>query len=224
MKKYFAAFVAMIMMLMTAASAETVFVSNEGGSLNLRQGPGKEHESVGFVQHGDVIEVVKRGGDWSLVQTEDGTSGYIKTLYIEGISDIYASDTDYEGYGYTVYVAKATSFRAGAAITAAVFGTLELDTELYVLGSNHFYYLVETQDGERGFVDQEHVSRRAGARFVKVTDAFADVYEEADSSSERVWMQLPVHGFVDVLIHGEEWSKIQKDGQTGWIRTRYLKF
>lgn len=225
MRKCIAAVMAMILMvLMTAAaSAATVFVSNEGGSLNLRQGPGKEHESVGFVQHGDVIEVIKKGGVWSEVRTEDGLTGYIKTLYIEGIDYIYASDTDYDGYGYMAFTNTSAAFRAGATMVSEVMDTFEPGVNLRILGKNRNFYLVETEDRQLGFVQEDHISYEFvdEARFVRGDEWQSPMYEDADSSS-KVIENVPTLATVYVIKDGNYWSKVRYKDKVGWMRSSDL--
>ena len=60
-----------------------VYVRSTGGTLHLRSEPTTKSESLGFVHHGDEIEVLMLGDEWSYIFSfREGRDGYIKTKYI----------------------------------------------------------------------------------------------------------------------------------------------
>ena len=60
-----------------------VYVRAKGGTLHLRSEPTTESESLGIVHHGDEIDVLALGDEWSYIFSyREGTNGYIKTKYI----------------------------------------------------------------------------------------------------------------------------------------------
>ncbi len=61
----------------------TVYVRAKGGTLHLRSEPTTKSESIGIVHHGDEIEVLMLGDEWSYIFSyRNGCDGYIKTKYI----------------------------------------------------------------------------------------------------------------------------------------------
>lgn len=60
-----------------------VYVREKGGTLHLRSAATTESESLGIVHHGDEIEVLMLGEEWSYIFSfREGRDGYIKTKYI----------------------------------------------------------------------------------------------------------------------------------------------
>lgn len=61
----------------------TVDVKKTNGTLHLRSNPTVESESLGIVHHGDHIDVLALGDEWSYIYSyREGKNGYIKTKYI----------------------------------------------------------------------------------------------------------------------------------------------
>jgi len=79
-----AAAAALILALVTgAALAATVYVSKDGGSLNLRAGKGTSYEITGYAVHGESVTVLENSGEWSKIRVErTGKVGYIRSSYI----------------------------------------------------------------------------------------------------------------------------------------------
>ena len=60
-----------------------VYVAKKGGTLHLRSEATTKSESLGIVHHGDEIQVLALGSEWSNIYSyRVGISGYIKTKYI----------------------------------------------------------------------------------------------------------------------------------------------
>ena len=81
---------ALSIMIPAAANAEAdawIKLVYKDGSLNLRSGPGKNYDSIGYVKHGDAVDVYFgdsqtdfEGEEWSHVKVErTGKVGYVKT-------------------------------------------------------------------------------------------------------------------------------------------------
>jgi uncharacterized protein (TIGR02594 family) len=65
-------------------------------SLNLRQGPGKEHPPVETLSRGLVVDEVERSGDWIRVRTPGAREGWVASAYVEaaGTTDPFAPRED----------------------------------------------------------------------------------------------------------------------------------
>ncbi|MEJ2038458.1 MAG: SH3 domain-containing protein, partial [Desulfosarcinaceae bacterium] len=50
-------------------------------ALNLRSGPGVEHEVIGRINQGDVLDVLENVPGWSYVQTPQGSYGWVMKEY-----------------------------------------------------------------------------------------------------------------------------------------------
>jgi SH3 domain protein len=72
------------MVFLTGAAAgwaETVYVVDVI-RVGVRSGPGNEQKSVGLVESGNAVEMLKAGDEWSLIRAENGTEGYVMSRYL----------------------------------------------------------------------------------------------------------------------------------------------
>ena len=59
-------------------------VVTQSGSLNLRDGPGKEYKRIGSLPKGEIVDVLSEVGDWAYVM-DDGISGYASKAYLRPV-------------------------------------------------------------------------------------------------------------------------------------------
>jgi uncharacterized protein YgiM (DUF1202 family) len=57
-------------------------VWTQGGKLNLRAGPGVQHQVLDKCLKGDWVEVVAHSGGWSKVRLADGAEGWVSSRYL----------------------------------------------------------------------------------------------------------------------------------------------
>lgn len=90
MKKLISLILALCLMIPFVSLSEDVvfgsgkvYVRAKGGTLHLRSEPTTQSESLGIVHHGDEIDVLALGDEWSYIYSyREGKNGYIKTKYI----------------------------------------------------------------------------------------------------------------------------------------------
>ncbi len=72
-----------ICLLAVAATvqAETVYVTDVL-KLSVRSGPGNEHKLIAVTESGQPVELIKPGGEWSLVRIANGAEGYVLARYL----------------------------------------------------------------------------------------------------------------------------------------------
>jgi SH3 domain protein len=63
------------------ARAETVYVSDVL-KLSVRSGPGNEQKVIAMAESGQPLELIKPGGEWSLVRLANGSEGYVLARYL----------------------------------------------------------------------------------------------------------------------------------------------
>ena len=223
-------------MVPAVASAASVTMAYDGGTLNLRSGPGREYKSNGTVRDGDSIIVLSYGEIWSKVQTASGKTGYIKNLYIDDGDGNYASGTSYFESRYSVYTTASVNLRSGASTGTAVIRTLSRGTKLTAMGTNSGFYLVQTSDGTQGYVSGSYLSRNkvsggsssssssssSSANTKTVTASYVNMREGGGLSYDVVRV-LPRGTVVTVLKKGNYWTRVSYKGTTGWIKNTYLK-
>ena len=91
MRKLLCALLGLIFMFSIFSIAEDlpygeIFVRSSGGSLNLRAGESTNTRSLGYVQQGDIVDIISSAEEWSCVYVRrTGQTGYVKTKYIVNI-------------------------------------------------------------------------------------------------------------------------------------------
>ncbi len=66
--------------LQLSLAQKTMYVHSVNG-INLRQGPGTQHQVQSSIPHGSRIQVIDTNGDWAKV-TYDGKTGYVSKQYL----------------------------------------------------------------------------------------------------------------------------------------------
>lgn len=218
-------------------------------SLRVRTGPSTSHTTVGSVTKGQVVQVVGEVQDWFKINYA-GQTAYVSKDYVTkgGSSDNATqgnNQNNNQNNNVTVqtggtYVVNATSLRVrtGPATYHSVIGGVLNGTTLNVIGSEGSWFKVNYQ-GKTGYVSSEFM------KFVKggITTpeqpkqpeqpnqgAIGDYYINAsalnvrsgEGTNYRIIGALPQGQKVQVISENSGWSKINYNGQTGYIGTRYL--
>jgi hypothetical protein len=69
-------------------TAQNIFmtVATKSSSLNIRKGPGKDHEIVGKAEHGAKVQLIKKMyNGWYFIHDADGQEGFCSTDYLAEI-------------------------------------------------------------------------------------------------------------------------------------------
>lgn len=65
------------------AEGTKVKVTTNRSNLNIRKGPGTDHEIIGKAARNEVVTLVKKENDqWWIIRTDDGEEGYSYTQYL----------------------------------------------------------------------------------------------------------------------------------------------
>ena len=234
MKKKLASIAALMLvaalLIPVFASAETVKMAREGGSLKLRKGPGTGYGVAGYVDDGDTIIVLSQGGVWSKVENDLGKIGYIKNLYISGNGSSYADGTTYYSSRYTGYVKtkhsdSTVNLRAGAGTSTSVVKKLANGAKLTVLGENGSFYLVETAGGTEGFMSKSYVTKNGGStKKTAVVTASALRMRSGAGTGYDIVATLGKGTKVTVLNKNTaSWWYVQYGSKKGYMSSSYLK-
>ncbi|QWG87142.1 C40 family peptidase [Bacillus mycoides] len=213
-------------------------------SLRVRTGPSTSHPTVGSVKQGQVVQVVGEVQDWFKINYA-GQTAYLSKDYVkkggsnENGNQGNNQEQNNNGTIQTggTYVVNATSLRVrtGPAAYHSVIGGVLNGTTLNVVGSENGWFKVNYQ-GKTGYVSSEFV------KFVKGGTAtpeqpkqpeqgvIGDYYINAsalnvrsgEGTNYRIIGALPQGQKVQVISENSGWSKINYNGQTGYIGTRFL--
>lgn len=214
-------------------------------SLRVRTGPSTSHTTVGSVTKGQVVQVVGEVQDWFKINYAGQTAYVSKDYVTKGGSSDNATQGNNQNNNVTVqtggtYVVNATSLRVrtGPATYHSVIGGVLNGTTLNVIGSEGSWFKVNYQ-GKTGYVSSEFMKFVKGGTTTPEQPkqpeqpnqgAIGDYYINAsalnvrsgEGTNYRIIGALPQGQKVQVISENSGWSKINYNGQTGYIGTRYL--
>ncbi len=244
---------------MVYASELATVDSANGGSVNLRRGPGTKYASVKTVKDGAIVMVLQKGSGWWKVSA-NGTVGYMDTDYLrDGVKtvsgssdDSYKDDDDDSGstdigssssggFYATVKVNSKLNLRKYADSDSASLGTFANGTRVYVLrrGSEWCQVSVGGKTGymatrylrfgnsSSGSTNDDDSTSVSGVMYaeIKLSGGSARLHLRTTASSSSASMGTYPRGtMVKVLSKGTNWCRVQVDGLTGYMATRYLAF
>ncbi|MEM5663777.1 SH3 domain-containing protein [Bacillus toyonensis] len=218
-------------------------------SLRVRTGPSTSHTTVASITKGQVVQVVGEVQDWFKINYA-GQAAYISKDYVtKGGSNENDSQgnnqNNNQNNNVTVqtggtYVVNATSLRVrtGPAAYHSVIGGVLNGTTLNVVGSEGSWFKVNYQ-GKTGFVSGEFVKFVKGGTATPEQPkqpekpnqgAIGDYYINAsalnvrsgEGTNYRIIGALSQGQKVQVISENSGWSKINYNGQNGYIGTRFL--
>lgn len=218
-------------------------------SLRVRTGPSTSHTQLGSLHKGQVVQVTGEVQDWFKINYS-GQTAYISKDYVtKGGSNTDAPQDDQQqnnNNNVTVqpggtYVVNATSLRVrtGPATYNSIIGGVLNGQKLDVIGAENGWYKIK-HNGKVGYVSSEFVkfvkdgsstsnpnppannqnpSQGSGEYYV---NASALNVRSGAGSNYSVIGALPQGQKVQVLADEYGWSKINYNGRTGYVGTRYL--
>ncbi|PFY24549.1 peptidase M24 [Bacillus toyonensis] len=214
-------------------------------SLRVRTGPSTSHTTIASITKGQVVQVVGEVQDWFKINYA-GQAAYISKDYVtKGGSNENGSQGNNQNNNVTVqtggtYVVNATSLRVrtGPAAYHSVIGGVLNGTTLNVVGSEGSWFKVNYQ-GKTGFVSGEFVKFVKGGTATPEQPkqpekpnqgAIGDYYINAsalnvrsgEGTNYRIIGALSQGQKVQVISENSGWSKINYNGQNGYIGTRFL--
>lgn len=214
-------------------------------SLRVRTGPSTSHTTIASITKGQVVQVVGEVQDWFKINYA-GQAAYISKDYVtKGGSNENGSQGNNQNNNVTVqtggtYVVNATSLRVrtGPAAYHSVIGGVLNGTTLNVVGSEDSWFKVNYQ-GKTGFVSSEFVKFVKGGTATPEQPkqpekpnqgAIGDYYINAsalnvrsgEGTNYRIIGALSQGQKVQVISENSGWSKINYNGQNGYIGTRFL--
>ncbi|MBJ8051912.1 SH3 domain-containing protein [Bacillus cereus] len=213
-------------------------------SLRVRTGPSTSHTTIGSVKKGQVVQVVGEVQDWFKINYAGQTAYLSKDYVTKGGSNenVTQGNNQEQNNNVTVqtggtYVVNATSLRVrtGPATYHSVIGGVLNGTKLNVVGSEGSWFKVNYQ-GKTGYVSSEFVKfvkggtttpeqpeqPNQGAIGEYYINASALNVRSGEGTNYRIIGALPHGQKVQVISENSGWSKINYNGQTGYIGTRFL--
>ena len=211
------------------AALASEFATVQGGGLNLRQTASLDAKVLGQFGTGTWIEVVKKGDTWSQVKV-NGKAGYMMTKYLN-----FAQD------GKTLYVRTNTgiglNLREAPNLCAKIITSFPVNTAVNVIQAGDTWHKVKV--GElSGYMSSAYLSAKQATATAPSTPAAKPTcatlnnitggcyvnFRKAPGMKTKIIKAYPVGTAVTVLEKGELWSKVEINGQQGYVSTYMLKF
>lgn len=203
------------------------YATVKGGGLNLRQTASLDAKVLGQYWTGTWVEILETGDTWCKVKV-DGKTGYMMTKYLKGAAT-----------GSVLYVRTNTgiglNLRQGPSTDSAIITSFPINTAVTVLQRGNGWHKVQVSD-KTGYMSSRYlVSSKAPAYTKPVETPFTATLKNINGGSvvnfrlypgmkTKVLKVVPVGTKVTVLEMGENWSKVELDGQQGYVSTYFLKY
>ncbi|WP_459501877.1 C40 family peptidase [Bacillus sp. C1] len=213
-------------------------------SLRVRTGPSTSHTTLGSVHKGQVVQVVGEVQDWFKINYA-GQTAYISKDYVtkggsnngtaEGNNQQETNNNGTVQTGGT-YVVTATSLhvRTGPATYHGVIGGVLNGQTLDVTGVENGWFKIN-HHGKTGYVSSEFVKFVKGGTTAPekpeqpqttVGEYYINVaalnVRSGEGTNYSVIGALPQGQKVQVISEHYGWSKINYNGRTGYVGTRFL--
>ncbi|MDY3280492.1 MAG: SH3 domain-containing protein [Eubacteriales bacterium] len=209
------------------AGQASEYATVKGGGLNLRQTASLDAKVLGQYWTGTWVEILEAGETWSKVKV-DGKVGYMMSKYLNNGAT-----------GSVLYVRTNTgiglNLRQGPSMDSAIITSFPINTAVTVLQRGTNWHKVQVSDKTGYMATRYLVSSKAPSYTKPVDKPFTATLKNINGGSvvnfrlypgmkTKVLKVVPVGTKVTVLEMGENWSKVELDGQRGYVSTYFLKY
>ena len=235
---------------MTYSEDVATVVTRNGGSLNLRKGPGTQYGVVKTVKNGSYVMVIQEGNGWWKV-SYNGTVGFMDSDFLQdgvvgktsGSSGSTSSGGSQSGSSSSSGTSGSTSgayalvnnpgkneklfLRSAASKSSKSLGAYGNGTYVTVLEQGNTWCKVKVE-GKTGYMMTEFLkfyglSATATATVTHPDKTFVYLRNGPSQSTGKVLLKVPHGARVTILTPGSTWSQVTYNGKTGYMMTRFLK-
>ncbi|MBQ9263598.1 MAG: SH3 domain-containing protein [Clostridia bacterium] len=209
------------------AGSASEYATVKGGGLNLRETASLQAKVLGQYWTGTWIEIVESGDEWCKVKV-NGKEGYMMTKYLNtGAS------------GSTMYVRTNTgiglNLRAAPSLDAEILTSFPIDTAVTVVQKGSAWHKVKVEEKE-GYMSSKFLAAAKAPAYTKPLESPVKAtmkninggsvvnFRQYPGMKTKIIKAYPVGTEVTVLEKGVNWSKVEIDGQQGYVSTYMLKF
>ena len=224
-------FLLLFAILIPSALADALYgvikTPTSDGAVNLRAKAGVTQAIVGWAKNGDEVEVLYKGNTWHRVRLiKDGKTGWIYGRYLKITDSGEPSSTSGVKVTGTVaqvmtkYPSSLVNLRYGAGTQYAVVSVCGRGTRMEILDESGDWYKVQIAgSGKEGWISKTYVSLGLSAR----TTGRVNLRYGA-GTGYKVIKTLKNGQDVTVTWVGENWSRVEADGESGYISNSYYSF
>lgn len=217
---------AMTAVLLTAAAfaAETGTVNTN--ALRLRSEPSTSSSTLAYLNTGAQVDILEDLGDWLQVSYK-GSTGYLFASYVSSSTNasvVSAAAAESVAGAIGVITGSTVNFRSGPSMDDGVITTLTDGTELTIVSVTEDWCLVDL-DNQEGYVKADYVSVN-GIPLVDprgiITGDCVNV-RSTPSTEGSIITKVYAGNLVDLIALEGDWYTVSCDGQTGYIRSDFLR-
>ena len=225
--RFLAAALAACLCIAPLAGSASEYATVKGGGLNLREKASLEAKVLGQYWTGTWIEILEKGDEWSKVKV-NGKEGYMMTKFLK----LAAAEK-------TLYVRTNTgiglNLRCAPSLKAQIITSFPIGTAVTVIQRGTGWYKVKV-GGKTGYMSSKYLASAKAPVYTTPLDKPVNATMKNINGGSVVNFRLypgmktkiikayPVGTQVKVLEKGVNWSKVEIEGQTGYVSTYMLKF
>ena len=211
-------------------------VNPNGKNVNLRKGPGTDYGVVKSIKNGSYGMIIQEGDGWWKISV-NGTVGYMMEDYLkDGIvgktsgSNQPDDDDDYTAPsdGYATVNTGRLHLRKSASKAAQSLTTFPRGTKVTILEQGSIWCKVQVS-GRTGYMMTEFLSFHGMSSTAWATvvhpdgGSYVNLRNGPSQSTGDVIRRVPDGSDVTILTYGKTWSRIEYNGTTGYMMTRFLQ-
>lgn len=223
-KTLFLTAVAAALLAITAFAAEDGTVNVD--ALRLRSEPSTDAPTIAYLNTGAEVEILEEQGEWYKVEYR-GSAGYLFAEYVSFDTDTDAAPriSAESVAGRTGVITGSTvNFRGGPSTNDAIVATLDDGMEVTITTVEDDWCLVEW-DGSEGYIKADYISVD-GLPLVDprglITGSCVNM-RSAPTTDAPVVTKVYSGNVVDLLSVEDDWYAVSYNGQTGYIRSDFLR-
>lgn len=197
-------------------------------SLRVRQGPGLDTKTIGYISNGDTYTKVAEEGTWSKINY-DNNVGWVATSYIDTVKK--KEETEKIIYSTLKINVPVLNVREEPTTKSKIVDKVE-EGESYTVTKQEDNWFKIDIDNKEGWVHgdyvtvdqkttQDSVPKKENDQFI-VTASLLNVRDSA-SLDGNIISQLQSGKTVTVSQSIGKWSEVNLENQKGWVYNIYLK-
>lgn len=221
----------LLLTVVTAALLAAAAFAAENGTVNvdalrLRSEPSKDAPTIAYLNTGAEVEILEDQGEWYKVAYK-GSTGYLFSEYVSFGGDAGAApriSAESVAGSTGVITGSSVNFRSGPSTDDAIVTTFADGTEVTINTIVDDWCLVQWDGGE-GYVKADYISV-GGLPLVDprglVTGSCVNM-RSAPSTDASIVTRVYSGNVVELLAVEDDWYAVSYNGQTGYIRSDYLR-
>ena len=216
LKKALALILALALLLPFGSALAVNYYRVSVSSVKAYDKVGKGASLVGSFRRDYAVTIAKKyDGGWAKVRFRpSGQVGFIRTKYLKRCSS------------YTAYVNKdATALYTGPAASFKSKGKLDKGAKVTVLTHGSSFDYVSTSKG-KGYIRSSRLTTGKVSRptaYIKNYEGKKVALRKGPGTKYRTIGNYPTGTKVTLLQRGKTWSKVSVGGNTGWMKTIFIK-